>query len=397
MYQADQAKGLTGVTYWWDSSKGIIREDPAHTVSTKVAEGLAEPIAPIGEEEAKHGDLPDLAGKTEEVEPFIRDQPDSPRRGDRTYLLLAALLLVGFLFFPQGDSVKRKIKHLKQAGDIDGLRALDQETSVQHEIATEKEKKNILDGLPFEGWTFENNEYQLHPYRLWTAQAIAAIDSQVVVIAGVVGVFPGLDMWVVVDENGVYFPITFGSKIVANDMTGFVTLVGQSRLQFQTESGEQQFYERNPLVILGFFEKPGKKTIIYPRDEGSLAGLLAVFAQILGIPEPETVVGQVGGFYPVFTDPAEVYSLLQQVQHKPVPVLVGFHRTRVIIKGTGNEILNRFRKICPFPLEWDANRLSSERICYAGGSFMEVVRFLGLTPIYQQEKCTLMVDQKERR
>ncbi len=335
-------------------------------------------------------DLLDRDKIAEEVLPFLGPQRISSWRYMPS-LILAALLFVGILFFPKADPVLRRIGHLKEAGDTAGIRELNRETSQRKETVSQEEKEEMLASNPVKGWTIKTNYYLVYPYAEQAAAAIAALNDDVVVIDSVVAVFPGLAFWVVIDENGDFRAVALGTKIAVKGIHGYITKVTQERLEYRTETGEQEHYYRKSLKFLGCNEQFGDKSIIYPRDEGNLDGLDVIFRKILGISKSEVATGQIVGFFPVFTSPQQVFELLTQVRDETVPLVVGFHRTVVNGDMPANVLLGRFNDITPFHLEWDTEQLT-EMISYTGGSFQDTLIHLRLTPTKRDGKYILSAD-----
>ena len=340
-------------------------------------------------------DLLTLGGQAE-VEPAIPDQPVPARPIYWPYLLLSAVaavaagLIVALLLYPKADPLDGRIQQLEEAGDDTGLRALNQETSELKETVSQEDKDKMLASSPLKGLTFETSVYNVYPNKERLAEAIAGLDDDVVVIESIVTVLPGLALWEVVDENGDYRAVALGTKIVVKDIHGTVTNVTQKTLYYLTETGEQRQLTRESLTVLGYTEQPGDKSIFYAREEGNLAGLSELFAKILGIPEPEAVTGQIVGFFPVFTNPQQVYDLLTQTREETVALVVGFHHTIVTGNMPANEILNRFKVIAPFRLEWEANL--TEEINYVGGSFRDTLNYIKVTPTKITNGYTLLRD-----
>jgi len=165
------------------------------------------------------------------------------------YAALTTLLLLAIIFFPKGDPVLKHINHLKETRNMAGLRELNRETSQARESISQENKEEVLASIPLQGWTFDTSEYRVYPYSVEIAESIADLDNSVVVFDSMVAVFPGLDLWVVADENGDYRPVLLGTRIAHEGFHGLVTAVRQERLTYRTENGESRYLVRPPLRL----------------------------------------------------------------------------------------------------------------------------------------------------
>ncbi len=198
-------------------------------------------------------------------------------------------------------------------------------------------------------------------------------------------------MWVI-DHMGVYRAVKLGSKIRVGDEVGFVTQVTQVRLQFQLENGEDRSLLREQLELFGkIIEQPGKKSVIYDREEGNLEGLLILIGQELEQPVVygHQYPGQVVGYFPSFEKLEEVFQLLNEVNGSRIPIHVGYHQTEISYPTKGNNILDLFQQVTPFRLEWDRGALT-DTVWFTGQSFESSCAFFELYPLLHQDRVLLV-------
>jgi len=323
--------------------------------------------------------------------------PAQPKKW-RLVALLVAVTTLGLLFFyPKGDPLRSRVIKLKQAGDMEGLLALNRAHVSVRETVPDTLRTQFIDRVADDlGIRVEMNpvQYVIHPYQSWVAEVIATFQDEVYSIEdNLVAVFAGLTdpLWVV-DHMGIYQTIKLGSKVRVGDEVGFVTGVTQARLQYQLENGESRSLVREPLELFGkIIEQPGEKSVIYDREEGNLEGLLIWIGEELEQPVlyGHQYPGQVVGYFPSFEKLGEVDQLLRDVNQKRIPIHVGYHETEISYTTEGNNILDLFQQVTPFRLEWARDTLT-DKVWFTGQSFENSCAFFELFPLLHQDHVLLV-------
>ncbi|MDJ0838685.1 MAG: hypothetical protein QNK37_19365 [Acidobacteriota bacterium] len=319
-------------------------------------------------------------------------------RQQRRWWAPAAVLLVCVSFLLLSSWIYRSEPGIPASlrGDVDGLRAFNRKHADERPVIADADQARMLAeiqrDLGLEA-RMDVRQVATYPFREEVAAAVAAAQDNVIgfTVDDLVAVFAHMDepFWVV-DDGAAYRAVCLGDWVRVNDLTGYVTLVGQHHLEVRTELGTTGLVQRRELVLFGRPEKHGYMSPVYPRPEGNLRPLLVLTAQRMGLvlEDRSELPGQAAGFLPPFQTPEELLEWLApsgvvRRQEKLIlnrsPTLklqVGFHEHAFSLTAAETAVLSFFSDIAPVPVDIELS--NDDQVWYTGQDLVTTLSNRGI-------------------